>query len=348
MLRKLLIIALALSGLIARATDTLVLENGDKLSGTFVSQQDGFITFDSPLLGTITVSESKANVVMGDGPTVEDAAAEANQILASGAASEDTTAEDEPDSAAEAKENQEDIDAVTKSLNNAEDWIQRNKPQGWTGKLSFGLTFIETDSESMAINFGFNGKKSSAPHHYSFNLFYQYNKQTDANGIETKNLDKYGANIGYDFDINEWMFLNSDLGYLRNQVKDIRHEVNLDLGIGFRIINEDDMKLNVIPAYTLQYKDALGVSQKWYNLATIKEDFTYQFSEIVRFEQNASASIAPADTSQYQYMASAALISKLADWIDASITYQLTFDNTVGTGGYKREQQLIFALGVPY
>lgn len=320
--------------------DTLILKNGDKLTGALISQENGVITFDSDMLGEITVSAENATVEL-PAPTPEEAAAEANIIVAS----EDAPSED----AAEAAANQAEVDAVTKSIKDAQTWIDNNLiPEGWSGKLTFGFSYLESNSETVTTNFGLNGKKDSAPNHYKFNLYYQYNKQTDQNGVEDKNQDTYGAVFGYDRDLTEWIFFSSELSYLRNMVKDIRHQADLDLGIGFHIIKEEDMTLSLIPAYTLQYKDAEGLSQKWYHLATLKEEFTYKFSEIVRFEQTASGGIAPADTSDYQYKVTAALISKLEDWIDASVSYQLTYDNTVGTGGAKREQQIIFGLGVPY
>ncbi|MEO0793718.1 MAG: DUF481 domain-containing protein [Verrucomicrobiota bacterium] len=341
MLRQILLLTSALLvSSAAHATDMLILDNGDRISGTFVSDQDGVITFNSPLLGNISVSAEKATVQMDPGPSVADAAATADEI----AADADAPAADETVT----EEDQEEIDAVTASIKEAQDWVDSVVPEGWTGKLSFGMTYIETDTESLAIKFGLDGKKDAAPNHYRFNMFYDYNRQEQTNGTFNKNLDKYGAGVGYDRDFNEWIFFNSDLKYLRDQVKDIRHQADLDLGIGFRILREEHMTLTVIPAYTLQYKDAEGVSEKWFHLATLKEDFMYQFSEIVRFEQSASASVAPADTSDYQYMFRAALISKLGDWIDATVAYQLDFDNTVGTGGTKKEQQLIFGLGIPY
>jgi len=339
MLRITLILAsLTLSA--AVSAETLVLNNGDRITGSIVSIEKGIITFNSPLIGTITVPEDAATLeAPAPEVTPESAAATANEIVAG-------TDVDETAEATDAQK--EDVDAVTASLNDAEDWVQSVKPEGWTGKLTFGLSYLETDSETLAMNFGFNGKKDAAPNHYKFDMFYQYNKQTDQNGVEDKNLDKYGASVGYDYDFNDWIFFSSELSYLRDMVKDINHQADLDLGVGFHVIKEEHMTLNIIPAYTLQYKEAEGVSQKWYHLATLKENFHYDFSEIVRLEQSASASIAPADTSDYQYKVNVALISKLADWIDASISYQLSFDNTVGTGGTKQEQQVIFGLGVPY
>ncbi len=338
MLRLSILIA-SLACCAATYADVLVLKNGDKLTGSLVSREDGKIIFNSDMLGQITVPDQDA-IVQFPAPTPEEAAAKADEIIA---------AEDASDDAEEAAKDVEEIKSVTQSIIEAQTWFDDNiVPEGWSGKLTFGFSYLESNSETVTMNFGLNGKKDSAPNHYRYNLYYQYNKQTDQNGVEDKNQDTYGAKVGYDYDINKWLFFNSDLGYLRNMVKDIRHQVDLDVGLGIRILNEDNLKLDLIPAYTLQYKDAEGVSQKWYHLATLKETFSYKFNEIVRFEQTASGSIAPADVNDYQYKATAALISKLADWIDASISYQLTYDNTVGSNGTKKEQQVIFGLGVPY
>ncbi|MBK1858989.1 DUF481 domain-containing protein [Cerasicoccus arenae] len=321
------------------SADTLILKNGDRISGQLISQEDGVITFESDMIGKISVAAADATVEQ-PAPDFVEAAESANAIVAG---AEVSSAEE-----AETAEDQEEVDAITRSLLDAQSWVDQWVPEGWSGKLTFGFSYLESNTETTTLNFDFNGKKDAAPHHYKFDMYYQYSNQTDKNGVDTKNLDTYGAMFGYDHDINDLMYFNSELSYLRNMVKDINHQVDLDLGIGFHVIKEDNITLNIIPAYTLQYKEAEGISQKWYNLATLKETFTYKLSEIVRFEQTASGSIAPADLDDYQYEFTAAMITKLASWIDATLAYKLTFDNTVGTSGVKKEQQIIFGFGVPY
>ncbi|WP_309400233.1 DUF481 domain-containing protein [Cerasicoccus maritimus] len=326
------------------SADTLVLKNGDRITGSLVSQENGAINFRSDLLGELSVPEDQATVEVPQvaAPSAAEAAAVAN---AATTPSSKTSGKSEPLSA----EKQEKVDMVTQSIKDAQSWLDENViPEGWSGKMSFGFSYLESNTDTTAINFDLNGKKNAAPHHYAFDIYYDYSRQTQTNGGVNKNLDQYGAEFTYDHDINEWMFFNSSASYLKNMVKDIRHQADLDLGLGFHVINNEDMTLDIIPAYTLQYKDAEGVSQKWYNLATIKESYVYHFSEIVRFEQTAYGSVEPGDTKNYQYGFTAALISKLADWVEASIAYELTYDNTVGTGGVKREQQIIAGIGIPY
>lgn len=336
MLRKTLL-ALLLAGMSALAADTLVLSNGDRLTGTVLSQDDGVIIFHSDLLGRLTVPAKDATVdAAAPALTAEDAAVEAEAIAT------DTTSD-------EAEAATEETDAFTDAIAGAESWMKENiVPEGWSGKLSFGFSFIETDTETTAITFDFNGKKDAAPHHYMFDVYYNYKNEQQTNGTSNKQLDKWGASIGYNYDITKRLYFLSEIDYLRDMVKNIRHESNLDLGIGYRIIDEEDMKLSIAPAYTLQYKDAEGVEQKWYHLATLKQDFSYNFNSMFRFEENASGGIAPANTEDYNYKLKAALIAKLNEWIEASLSYQLSYDNTVGSGGTKKEQQIIFALGVPY
>ncbi|WP_269541166.1 DUF481 domain-containing protein [Cerasicoccus fimbriatus] len=327
------------------SADTLVLKNGDRISGTLTSKENGVITFQSDLLGQLTIPESDATVEMPapPAPSPAEAAAVANATTAAAVTEEAT------DKESISKQKQEEVDAVTKSIKDTQNWIHENIiPEGWSGKLSFGFRYLESNTETTGVNFDLNGKKDAAPHHYAYDIYYQYSRQTQTNGGVNKNQDQYGAEFDYDYDINDWMFFNASASYLRNQVKDIRHQADLDLGLGFHVIETDDMTLDLIPAYTLQYKDAEGISQKWYNLATLKEEFVYHFSEIVRFEQTAFGSVEPSDTQNYQYGFTAALISKLAEWVEASIAYELTYDNTVGTGGVKREQQIIVGIGVPY
>lgn len=347
MLRLTSCLAILLACLTVQAADKLVFKNGDVLSGTLVSQKDGTITFDSAILGVIKISEEEAEVQTPaevqeevDGPpepgTGQDLAA-----AAGGPAAPET----DGDTTAAAEEQADEFDAMIAEWRET---FESVIPDGWTGKIDVGFTYTNSNSRKTAFVTGFKAKKESPPHHYSLNGFYEFGDTVAQDGTKSIDTDKYGGGFNYKYDFAEDWFFFSDTTYLKDQVKDIKDQATETVGVGYRIFNEEDLKLNVNLGGAIQYNNVAGQSEKWFGYVVAGNDFQYIFNKYIRVEQNAYIRMDPADTNNYQYKFYLAGIAKLTDWIEASLSYNIDYDNIVGPGSKKLEEQIIFALGIPF
>ncbi len=337
-----------------QAADTLVLKNGDTIQGTFVSQENGVITFQSPILGTLTVPEDQAEVQSpGEeseevaGPQIPSEGEQLADAAAGTTPSPDDTAEPEPKTEEE-KKAEDQAEYFDKLFAEWKATFQTIVPEGWSGKINIGYTYTESSSTTTSLVTGFKAKKDSAPHHYELGAFYEFGDTVNASGNKTTNTDKYGAGFNYKYDLSEDWFITSTTSYLHDQVKDIDHQATEQVGVGYRIFNDDDLKLSVNSGVAGQYNEVQGTSQLWYYYLTIGNNFEYHFNKYFRVEQNFNARLDPSDTSQYQYYFNVAGIAKLTDWVEASLSYNYNYDNTVGPGANKAEEKIIFALGIPF
>ena len=338
----------------AQAADTLVLKNGDTIQGQYISNQNGVITFNSPILGTITISDQLAEVQSPQESTEE---VDGPQIPGAGEQMADADAGTAPSPNAEAtpegkteeqKKAEEQAEYFDSLIAEWKDSFQSIIPEGWGGRINIGFTYTDSDSTTTSLVTGFKAKKDSAPNHYELSAFYEFKDTVNSNGSKTVNTDKYGGAFNYKYDLSEDWFITSTSSYLHDQVKEIKNQATEQVGVGYRIINEDNMKLSVNGGGALQYNNVAGVSQKWYYYMTAGNDFEYHFNKYFRVEQNFNARVDPSEISQYQLYFNIAGIAKLTEWIDASLSYNYTYDSTVGVGSTKDEQQIIFALGIPF
>ena len=312
-----------------------------------MSQENGVITFSSPMLGTLQIPEADAEVQTQQeaseevsGPAIP---TEATQMADAGGAPE--TVSESDSETAKAEQQAEDWDAKIAEWKKAFETII---PEGWHGKISLGYTYTNSNSRKTAFVTKFNAKMDDDVHHYGIRAFYEFGDTVNSNGVKSVDTDKYGGGFNYKWDFEKDWFLTSDTSYLKDQVRDIQDQLTETVGVGYRIFNEEDLKLSVTAGISGQYNDVAGTAQKWYYYGTAGNSFEYHFNKYFRVEQNAYIRMDPSDTNNYQYNFYLGGIVKLTEWIEASLSYNANYDNIVGPGTKKLEENIIFALGVPF
>lgn len=326
--------------------DTLIFPNGDRLTGTILGLNDESIQFESPLLGKITVPAEGITIETStEAVSVNTADQEAATIMAE---AETPPAQTESETAEEVAKEKDAVARFNAAVDRVRDYFNYIVPPGWTGRITFGVSFTETNTSSEDWNFGLRATKDSDRNHYAISTYYQYKITTQTTGGTNRQVDKWGGDFTYKYDINDSWFFQSTSSYLSDAVKDIRHQVTQSFGMGYRIFDTEKLQLSVTPAASVQYKDAGGVSERWIGYATLFESLTYHFNHIMRLEQTANFSMDPSNSNRYLYNFKTAFISKLSDWIESSLSYEINYDNTVGGGNPRNEQQIVFALGVPF
>ena len=342
--------------------DWLELINGSKIKGEVVSVKDGVITFKGKYIGEITVPEKEASIITEKQEVVDAAgtaaAASSGSAVESGsvaAALADKTAPGAPVAPEESAKSEQEKQAeesfyFEKEVREAKEYFVSMLPKGWSGKLDVGFMLVSTNTQNTGLNVGFNAKKDVAPSHYQVSAFYNYLLQTETNGNRNKTLDKWGGSFIYRHDIPqiEWLYFEYRGSFLRDLVQNIDEQVQNSVGAGMKIIDEDDFKFTLTPAATAEYLNAPGVRTRWIGFATLSDAIEYHFTESFRVEQNASISVAPYNINFYQYKWSSSFITKLTEWIEASLSYQLNFTSLTGTGGSNREEIISLSLGVPF
>ncbi|MEM9226979.1 MAG: DUF481 domain-containing protein [Verrucomicrobiota bacterium] len=345
-----LTVALCLSAVTNLYADVLIFNNGDRLSGTLISEEDGVITFASTSLGQIQVSTKRASVQTAaevkaevDGPVMP---GEGEQLAAAEGAPQVPEANDEQaDTTAQAEEEANLFDQM---ISEWKETFESIIPEGWSGKIDFGYAYTNTNTRKQELVAKFKAEMKDGDHGYSLRGFYEFGDTVAQNGTKSVDTDKFGGGFRYEYDFAEDWFFFSDSDYLQDRVKAIRDQATQTLGVGYRIYNEDDLKLSVNFGGAGQYKSVVGDSKKWFYYGSVGNDFEYHFNGFFRIEQSANFRIDPSDTNAYQWYFYLAGVATLTDWIEASLSYNLDYDNTVGPGSNQLEERILASIGIPF
>jgi putative salt-induced outer membrane protein YdiY len=217
-----------------------------------------------------------------------------------------------------------------------------------SGRLDAGVNNTRASSVTTQIMTVGNLTLKNGPNTYDLKGFYYYTATTDMNGVATRSADRYGSDMTYNRDLSDRLFVNNETGYLRDFQANIDEQARDILGLGYTVWKSGKVNLAFQAGPTEQYTEADGVGEKWFTLGTGKQTLTWNITDALRLEQEASAGAEPTDLNGYTWKMSTAIINKLDRNLELSLRFSQSYNTLVGTNGTRSEQLLALALGMTF
>ncbi len=223
--------------------DELIFKNGDRLTGTVVHLEHGKLTFESAVVGPVTVAvdelesfatQEPIELRLTDGRTVSDRVvrAEAGSVRFAGDRSKVGFSE---------------IEEINP------------EPVQWHGSLAAGLVVERGDTDSQEANIDFNTRRYADTYRLRFRLRYKGDRSRSG-GSDFNTTDRLvRVTSQYDLPIDDRLFWYSRLRGERDGVADLNLRTVLGSGIGYKLINRSDFRFEVQagPAWVRDnYKDS--------------------------------------------------------------------------------------------
>ena len=223
--------------------DELIFKNGDRLTGTVVHLEHGKLTFESAVVGPVTVAvdelesfttQEPIELRLTDGRTVSDRVvrAEAGSVRFAADRSKVRFAE---------------IEEINP------------EPVQWHGSLAAGLVVERGDTDSQEANIDFNTRRDTDTYRLRFRLRYKGDRSRSG-GSDFNTTDRLvRVTSQYDVPIDDRLFWYSRLRGERDGVADLNLRTVLGSGIGYKLINRSDFRFEVQsgPAWVRDnYKDS--------------------------------------------------------------------------------------------
>jgi putative salt-induced outer membrane protein YdiY len=322
---KIMVLAMLAAGLTVARADVLIFDNGDKLTGKVVSQDADNIRFDNPTLGIIVVPKAQGHV-----QTAAEAAANAPKDTANNAKGKSPT----PPALTLGDRFKMAVNTVV--------------PGQVSGRLDAGVNTTRASSSTTEIMSVGNLTLKNGVNTYDLKGFYFYTATKDDNGVSSRSADRYGSNFNYRRDLDERLFVNDEADYLRDFQANINQQGRDSLSVGYTVWKSGRINLAVQAGPTEQYTDADGVEAKWFTLGTGKQTLTWNITDALRLEQEATAAAQPNDLNSHTWKVSTALINKLDRNLELSLRFSQSYNTLVGTNGVRSEQLLALALGMSF
>jgi len=339
----------------------LSLKNGDKLSGTIVSREQGVVVLRHPLLGDLRLPETELAAVREDAPPAPTAAAA--EVSAVATVAQPGNRAPAPAQApqiqpAAAKPTAEDEDEEAKQHVHLKGW--RRVLADTTGSIEFG--YQSQDGRKNATNTSLRAyaEYKNTPDAYRFEWRYYYGDYNDV--IQT---DKKDWTFRWRHELNRRWFSQTITSYDSDRIKHIDMNLQQSAGVGYAAMMTNRNKLNIGAGVIGQHRIIEGQDTGLIALGQIFEDYNWRINKRFTFSQESSAQYSPIrrqgfttlngqlvqakeDAANYRYTFGAALKGKISDKFSLNLRYEYEFDNTVVEDEFKGDRRISTTLGYTF
>lgn len=321
--------ALALAALLLvvpcmAAADTVVLQNGDHVTGTFVSADGKTLAIKTPYAGQISLEWTDVTQISTTGPvyvtttdkrTLNGTVSKMNDSLVVHTNAGDMTV---PLAQVTAVRSQQEQDAYEASL---------HPPfsQNWAGGAALGLTLARGNSQTTNLTTSFTLSRKTLRDLIALSESSVYSTSTPANTV-TADAIIGGALYHRNLTDNLFAFVSAD--FVHDQLQGLNLRQIYSAGLGWSLINRPDTTLDVEAGlnYTRESYSGTatlspGLSVKR-NLiaATTGEDFTHQFSKVTSVDEHFFFYPDLSNPGQYRFTLSADANTKINGWLSWQIS----------------------------
>ena len=300
-------VAILLLAAVPAQADTLVLANGDRLTGEVVREHDGVIVFRSTVLGELSVNATHATIAR------EAAAATANP-----SANKPTT-------------------AIPVVMDHAAP-VRRND-DAWKRQVELGLSaqdgLRDQSNLSVRLEAARTTREGSTSllfsHHYGKSDGLLVSDATSANALLTRNL-------------TDDLFVRGATRYDRDAVTGLEHDAEQSLGLGYTLIDRRALQLSVGAGAAVRLRQTERADSNWNGLVDAFGRVKYALNPRLSLSQDFSITAAPDDRDDYKLKSHTALVNQLTELLRMTVRYEFEYLSAANSAVSAR-QRLVTAIG---
>ena len=209
---------------------------------------------------------------------------------------------------------------------------------GWETEINAGLNLTDGNSETLMGNIGYDTKKVSGANETSLSADYSYGETdnettTDAATAELQYKRAFeGAWYGY-----------GAANYLYDDIAMVDYRVMLGPGLGYRLIEKDNVKMNVEFGVVWVTEDVAGVDDD-YTAIRAAQTYERQLNDNAKVWQSVEYVPDVDDSENYIVNASIGIDSKISENMALRLEANNRFDNSPGVGLEDNDLQVIAGL----
>ena len=241
--------------------DEVILENGDKITGTLERFEKGTLVFNTEYAGEITIQVEKVNYFKTDEPkttTLTDGTTRTANIFYRVAAAEDVRHQEERTSA--------DVN-ITEVANIH---LKPKPPVRLKGRANVGITNEKGNTDTQ--NYRIDAELIARTEKQRFTLGGELNRQQADNTTTAANWKAYGL---YDYFIKPKWFLYGSSLFEHDEFADLDLRTTLGAGAGHQFYESDDLNLSV----------SAGLAYVFENFIVAKNDEFPGAQWLVKYDQ---------------------------------------------------------------
>ena len=329
-----MVLCLTPAAVIPATADQIVLNNGDRITGTIDSADAGKLIIVSPIAGKITVDMANVKTFSTDGPIkiVLDDGTIINQRVTEGSDGNIETA------AGGTLAVQAVPLARIDTINPA--------PIAWTGSITFTGSLAQGDTYAEQVGLNVDLLRRSKSDRIEVQGEYLFGKQK-VNGITTTSTDQWDLEASYNYFMTKKLFVLGDVRVEKNRIQHLDIRVTPNAGFGYQFVETPDFNANVQGGLAWVYEDYTNIGVPDENLSlrlayhvdkTLWSERLKAFSDCQYFPglQNAS---------KYLIIFDAGLRLALTKTMYSELKGEVDYDSHPAPMSHRTDTQLILGVG---
>ncbi|HLX44640.1 MAG TPA: DUF481 domain-containing protein [Bryobacteraceae bacterium] len=332
--------------------DTILLKNGDRLTGAIEHSDGKQLTVKTDYAGEINVQMSAVKQIVSDTPVyviTTDKKTVNGKLSMEGTditiAPTSGPAVEVPLAHVTLLRSQSEQAAYEHSLHPA-------FTENWTIGATLGLSLARGNSDTTNLSTGFSGIRTTLNDKLTTyaNTIYASSNTAGTSGV-TANDVRGGARYDHDFQARLFGFGSADYEY--NQLQDLNLRQIYSGGLGVHVIKRTGTTFDVLfgANYTRESYSASTIAlaqQRNVAGATLGEDFTRQFWKTSTFTEQFTFYPDLSDTGQYRFTLDTTLTNKLYKWLSWQTTGSDVFVSDPIPGVKKNDLILTTGLNIAF
>jgi putative salt-induced outer membrane protein len=219
--------------------------------------------------------------------------------------------------------------------------------EGWTGQGDIGVSFTTGNSKNTNIYAGIGLTKESLKWRHNVTALADLQKN---NGV--KNREKFGLTFQSSYKFNERLYAYGLLGWERDPYQGYSRRLTESLGIGYRVIAEDNMTWDIEGGPALRQTRFVVsappfpfIANKNVLAGRVASNFMYKFSDRLVFTNATGGLFNKGSDSLYSR---SLLSASLTDHITAGFGFDATHETQVTAPTKKTDTTTRFTLGYKF
>jgi len=274
----------------ARA-DTVVLENGDRLTGMIVRSDQETLSFDSHYAGVVALPWEAVTSVESSNPIY--VGIEGGQMAVGTVTTVNNRYEIETESAGTITATKEAVEFIRSEAEQEAYELEIERFRNprltdlWTGNVTFGCAQARGNADTQTVNFGANANRVTPRDRIgvAFTSIYAGN-DTAGESIVTANAIRGGINYNLNLSPRWFVFASTDLEFDEFQSLDLRFAPAG--GFGFQVLDTDRGTFDLFGGSSLNREFFSTGLDRTSGEALIGEEFSFQYSSFGSVQQKLS------------------------------------------------------------
>jgi putative salt-induced outer membrane protein YdiY len=330
----LLALGLLLGLTTATHADVLKLANGDLLQGKLVGREGGIIRWEHPQLGLLSVPAASATIESSPVPATPEIAL----VPLPGAAAKPASAQ--------------------KSAATEKPATPAARP--WRTVVESGVSLQSGRSDRTDINLRAESTFKRRRNEVRLQARYVYSQADKAVTSE-----RTEASLRWRRELSNRWFAQTTGSYYASEIKGIDHNVEQNLGVGYRLAKSERTSASVGAGITGQYREVVGADPGDSLFGEIFQDFALKLSPRLELGEELAANYSPSgrgirilpngqvqiintDVTNYTLALKSFLRGKLTETLSLALRYEYDFDNTYVSGSAKGDQRITTTVGYAF